>query len=279
MVITKIISNNAVVSLDELGNELVIMGSGVGFKKKVNDTVDSKSIEKTYKISSQHATQFERLVMNMPYEHVGIADEIIKYAQTTIGKELNENIYITLTDHVSFAIERKKLGIEFDNALLWEIKQFYNEEYKVGLKALDIIEDKLGIRLSDDEAGFIALHVVNAQANMNMTDTIKSPKVIDDILNIVKDYFGIEFDKQSISYERFVTHLKFFIQRVVKQNFESGEDEKFYRDFLDSHKESADCARKIAKYVNDNLKYEVTDEELMYIAMHIERVVKRDKAQ
>ncbi len=275
MKIIKVISNNAVVSIDEQGNEIVVMGSGIGFKKKVDCLIDKSCIEKVYKMSSENATRFENLITNLPSKHIEIADEIINNAKEVISTELNESIYITLTDHISFAIKRKEQDIEFNNALLWEIKQFYPKEFQIGLKSLEIIERVVGLKLSEDEAGFIALHIVNAQYNIDMSNIAKSPKMINDILNIVKTTFGIEYDTSSISYERFVTHLKFLTQRIIGQNEYDGEDEEFYRTFLDKCKQSADCARKVNKYLNESYEYELSQEELMYLTMHIERIVKR----
>ncbi len=275
MKIIKVISNNAVVSIDELGNEIVVMGSGIGFKKKVDSIIDKSCIEKIYKMSSENASRFENLITNLPSEHIDIADEIINYAKKVISTELKENIYITLTDHISFAIKRKEQDMEFNNALLWEIKQFYPKEFEIGLKALDIIEKAVDFKLSEDEAGFIALHIVNAQYNLDMSNVAKSPKMINDILNIVKETFNIEYDTSSISYERFVTHLKFLTQRIIGQKKYDGDDEEFYRAFLEKCKQSADCARLINKYISEDYEYELSEEELMYLAMHIERIVKR----
>ena len=100
-----------------------------------------------------------------------LSGEIIEYAENTVGKKLNEGIYISLSDHTYTAIKRIKNNNIVKNALLWEIKKFYKEEFKIGMKALDLIEEKTHVRLPEDEAGFIALHIVNAQLD------VEQPKV------------------------------------------------------------------------------------------------------
>ena len=91
----------------------------------------------------------------------------------------NDFIYVTLTDHLNFAIKRHKENISYVNALRWEIKKFYPKEYEVGLKALEFINDELGIKFSEDEAADITLHFVNARINTKseIGETIQFVKV------------------------------------------------------------------------------------------------------
>ena len=42
------------------------------------------------------------------------------------------------------------------------------------------------------------------------------PKMIQSILNIVRYQFHTELDENSVNYERFLTHLKYFLQRMYR---------------------------------------------------------------
>ncbi len=275
MKIIKIISNNAVLSYDKSGAEIVVMGKGIGFQKKVGNPILKKEVEKIYKIPKKIYSNFEKIIYRIPYEHIKVADKIIKYATETIGNELNQNIHITLTDHINFAIERKKQSIEIENALLWEIKKFYKVEYKIGLEAINIIYENLNIMLSEHEAGFIALHIVNAQTKLDVASTSKLPKLIDNIMHIIEEEVGVSFNSESLAFERFLIHLKFLVQRIIENDHYNGKDEEFYKMYLDKYKKSADCAYKIARFVKNETNYIIANEELMYISMHIERIASR----
>ena len=157
MQILRVINNNVISSLDDEKREVVVMGKGVGFQKKAGDLVDASRIEKIFQLPKEHTNQYERLVSNMPYEHIKMAEEIIQYAARTLKRHLNKNIYITLTDHLDCAIERQKQGTVFQNALLWEIRKFYEEEFQIGCRAVALVKEKTGVELPEDEAGFIAL--------------------------------------------------------------------------------------------------------------------------
>ena len=148
MKIKKILNNNAALAVDDKGNEMVYTGCGLCFQKKNGDELDESKIEKTF-VMEKSSEQFMKLVSEMPYEQIQVADEIITYASNNLGKRLCNNIYITLTDHLGFAIERSKTGTVLKNKLLWEIKNYYKTEYCMGLHALDIIKDKLGVVLPD----------------------------------------------------------------------------------------------------------------------------------
>lgn len=276
MIIKKVISNNALMCQDSNGAEVITIGSGLGFKAKINTEVDENKIEKLYRLSSDSTIKFEKIVNDMPFEHISVADEIIEYAKSRIDNEINDNIYITLTDHINFAIERNKQGISFDNTLLWEIKTYYKKEYEIGLKGLEIIDEKLNIKLDDSEAGFIAMHILNACTYNEITDAIKEPQVISDITKIVEEYFDVKINIESISYERFLMHLKFLVQRVVgKVGYETNESD-FHIEFLKNHPNSAKCAQQISDYLSSTYKYDISKEEQMYLALHIERLINRE---
>ena len=159
--VKKVINNNFVSSIDQKGNQVIIRGLGIGFQKKPGEWIKDDKVEAVYRIEDKATSnKLQELVSQVPKEYIDTCTEIIDNIKSKLNKKLNDNIYITLTDHLSFAIERKQLKQEYSNALLWDIKRFYDEEYKLGLESLDIVEKKHNVRLSDDEAGFIALHIV-----------------------------------------------------------------------------------------------------------------------
>ncbi|NSA04379.1 transcriptional antiterminator [Clostridium beijerinckii] len=166
MIIKKIFNNNAILAKDLSKQEIVIMGRGVGFKKSVGDQVDENLIEKTFILKQKDASEkFKLLLEDIPTEHVSLCYDIIEYAKNMLSVELNDYIYITLTDHISYALKLFDEGLNRPNALIWEIKKFYPKEFEIGLKALDLIQSETNKKLPEDEAGNIALHLINAQTN------------------------------------------------------------------------------------------------------------------
>ncbi|AXI39035.1 transcription antiterminator LicT [Bacillaceae bacterium ZC4] len=276
MKIAKVINNN-VISVIQDDQELVIMGRGIAFKKRPGDEVDEDRIEKIFKLENQDvASKFKSLLYEVPMEYVKVTEEMIQYAKNKLGKKLNDIIYISLTDHINFAIERQKQGIKIVNPLLWEIKRIYKDEFQIALEALKMIKDKLAIELPEDEAGFIAMHFVNAELNEEMTDVANMTKIIQDILNIVKYHFKIELDEDSLNYFRFLTHLKFFAQRLINNMLLKSDDDELYEIVKNKHPEAYACTKKIKDYIQKVHGHEITSEEKLYLTIHIDRVVNRN---
>jgi len=280
MVIDKIINNNIVSAFDDTGKEVVVMGRGIGFGKKAGCEIQKDQIEKVFRIKSQTlAEQFKELLANMPLEHARISNDIISYAESELKLRLNQSIYVTLTDHINFAIERLRMKIRLENALLWETKRFYPQEYRLGQYAVELIEKRLGVILPEDEAGFIALHFVNAEYGTDIRDALNFPNLMQTILKIVKEELQIEFDEDSLHYERFVTHVKFLLQRVYRKELLPDEEEelaamvqrKYHREYV--------CSKKIAEYIEKETGSKISGEEMMYLAIHIRRITMAEDAE
>ena len=280
MIIHRILNNNVVIILDKDDKECVVCGKGIAFKKKIGDSVDSKQVNKVFILKDQSMNEkFKQLLLNIPLEHVKIADEIITLAEERLGKKLNDSLIISLSDHIYTSITRYCDGIEIKNAMLWDIKRFYEDEFEIGMDALDMIEKSFNVRLPDDEAGFIALHIVNASMDeSNMEQIIDITRIIQEISNIVKYYFRIEFDTNSVYYYRFITHLKFFAQRLILGKIiDDGSSDGLLDVVKVKYHTSYKCVGKINDYIKSKYNYELSLEEQLYLTIHIERMIYKSK--
>ncbi|MBS4804526.1 MAG: PRD domain-containing protein [Clostridium sp.] len=276
MKIDKIFNNNAVMVKEDNGRDSVIIGCGLAFRKKVGDEVDESLIEKTFILKEKDTLEkFKMILEHIPTEQISLCYDIVEYAKNMLNCELNDYIYVTLTDHISYTLKLFDEGIERPNILIWEIKKFYPKEYNIGLKALEFIESEFGKKINEEEAGNIALHLITAQINgkSDKTDIAYSmTKKIQDILNIVKYTFDIELDEQSLNYERFITHLRFFFKRLNNRTQYRNENEDFLlQQVKEKYKDAYKCMLKIQKYLNVELSYE----EQLYLTLHIKRIVNR----
>lgn len=273
IIIEKVINNNIISAYEKSGAEVIVMGRGIGFKKKQGEVVPADQISKIFRIKSRTlAEQFKELLANMPLERVRISDEIISHAKDHLKLKLNQSIYVTLTDHINFAIERVSQGIEPQNALLWEIKRFYPQEFQLGIYALELIQDRLDILLPEDEAGFIALHFVNAEYGTDIRDAVKFPDQMQAIVDIVERDLGILLDESSLHYERFMTHIKFLIQRIYRKELLSSEDRELSLLMQRKYPREYQCSLKVVEYIMQATGSRLSEEEIMYLSVHIRRV-------
>ncbi|MDO4266985.1 MAG: PRD domain-containing protein [Eubacteriales bacterium] len=280
MRIHRVLNNNVAVVLDERGREQIVMGRGVCFKKKPGDMVDPSVIDKTFVLEEQETrNKFQVLIQDVPLEHMAVGEEIIAEAKSQLGKELNDMIYISLIDHVHTSIVRFQGGVTVKNVLLWDIRRFYREEFSLGLWALNRIEETIGVRLPEDEAGFIALHLANAEMDQEVMHNMYAiTQVMQEVTNIVKYYFRVNFHDDDVYYYRFITHLKFFAKRLVEHKIYQDEgDEELWLMIRGKYGEAARCVDKIAGFIAQKYEYELSREEQMYLIIHIERLVGRAK--
>lgn len=275
MKIVRLINNNILCSLDENGNEIIVTGCGIGFKRKAGEELDPSKVEKIYHMKDKKSqNKLQELVEEIPLERMVVCSDLIEYFKTKLTSKLNENILITLTDHISFAIERKENDLLYSNPLLLEIREFYPAEYELGKYSVDYIFQKLGIMLSEDEAGFIALHIVNAELDTKMSDMFKITELINAVVKDVEDFYGKDFNKNSVYFDRFVVHLRFFAQRLFNNkvtNMSKG-SEDFRLMIRKTCPQAAECADGIAKMVKDKYGYTLDEEEIMYLTIHLKRI-------
>lgn len=274
MIIEKILNNNVVLTLTTDEKEMVVMGRGLAFNKKVGDEIDSTLIEKTFVTEGKEVTeQLAELFKEIPLDEIEVANEIIQLAQKELDVKLSTNIHLTLTDHIHFAITRSKEGLDLKNPLIWEIKKFYKKEYQIGLNAIDLIQEKLGVTLNPDEAGSIALHIVNArQGDQDMNQTFQMTKIVQDILNIVRMHYGLVFDENSLNYTRFITHLQYFAQRMIAGETHESGDDFLYEQVQIKYPKAFDCTVKINSYLKSAHQKEMSMDEQVYLTIHIHRV-------
>lgn len=280
MIIKRILTNNAVVIDDENQQEKIVCGKGIAFKKRPGMEIDEMSINQTFILEGGgEYSRFEQLLKDVPLEYLELSSEIINMAKLEFAKKFKDNVIITLSDHLYVAIKRCRERMTISNPLLWDIKNFYEIEYDIGLRALELIKNKFHIQLPDDEAGFIALHIVNVELDEdNMDHIFQVTKVIQEIMTIVKYHFHAEFDTSNVYYYRFITHLKFFALRLLKDNqFNEDEENELLDVVKDKYCTSYECVLKIKDFLEKKYNYTLQEDEIVYLTIHVHRVVHKTK--
>ena len=194
MRIDRILNNNVVIIKDENGEEQVVCGKGIAYKKKAGDLLSEKLINKVFVLKDTAQKQhFQEIISEIPMEYIQITTEIVEMLTQTLERKLNEAIYISLSDHIYMAITRYLDGVVVKNSMLWDIKRFYEKEYQAAKKVWKMINQTFKVELPEDEIGFITLHIVNAEMdNENLKQTMEVTKLMQEISNIVRYYFSVE---------------------------------------------------------------------------------------
>jgi beta-glucoside operon transcriptional antiterminator len=270
--IKKILNNNAVVVMDN-GEEKIVIGAGIAYQKQKNDIINHSKIEKIFVMKENEKLQ--KLLLNIPEEHLALSENIIAYAEEYLGSKLNDHIHIALTDHLSFAIERKRDGIELQNKLFNEIKILYKKEFEIGMWALRHIEKEIHIKMPIDEAAYIALHIHTAKLqNGDLKQTIRQTAIVSNMVETIKNFLNIQIEEDDISYQRLITHLRFAITRIGDSNTNIMDDEMLLM-LKKKFSTSYHCSKEVAAELSQTYGIHLPEQELGYITLHIERLRQR----
>lgn len=276
----KRIFNNNVVLAFEGDSEIVIFGKGIGFQKNNGDKLDKGKVEKIFRLSKTETSQIESLFKEISTEYATLTLNVIKQAESDLKVEFNSSIYITIMDHINYALIRAQEGIFIKNELLWEIKRTYRNEFEAAKISLEIINANTGIQLLEDEAGIIAIHYFNGQdPNKIVKASYKSVQIIQDILKIIQFHYNIELDENDITFSRMMTHLRYFVNELLtnEKRITESENEFLYSQMKLKYPNTHECVKKIKKYVIDTLQKEFVDDEALYLMIHLQRIYEKSK--
>lgn len=263
VVIKRVFNNNVAMVTSDDGSELIVIGRGLCFGRHAGDAIDEASIEKTYALqegTSQDSRTIDRLahlLESIPTVNLVISEDIVQMLRRELNVDINDKILIALADHISLALERERKGVSCENPLLLEIQQFYRKEYALAGRALQIIKEYMGIQMSEEEQGFITLHIVNA------TMPQRSDRLI------VSKRYATTLDDTSLPYERFVRHLQFFAQRALDPTAGQINGDALFRIDETAYPCAFSCADAIAAHLSSTYNVVVTDAEKSYLAYHI----------
>ncbi|MBS5284278.1 MAG: PRD domain-containing protein [Clostridiales bacterium] len=264
-----------VIALDQNGEDIIVMGNGIAFQKKRGDTIDELKIERIFtRQVPQLAAKFQKVLSEIPPEYLAVTEKILQNAEKKLGHNFNDNLYLSLIDHIHFAVQRYHTGMLIKNQLLTETRMMYRDEFQAALESVQMINDMFQVSLPEDEAAFITFHFVNGATMGTMQETVQKAKIVQDALTIIRNYFKMDFDESSFDYYRLVTHLKFFVQRITEgqKRLTAAGDDGLLEIVKNNYKKSYECTGRIVKYIQLEFGYQVSSEEKLYLTIHIERI-------
>ncbi|GIP22324.1 PRD domain-containing protein [Paenibacillus sp. J22TS3] len=273
MKIKKILNNNAVV-VNDLGEEKIVMGSGIAFQKKKNDILDPSLIEKVFIMDDpDQYGHLQEMLRTLPEEEIAVSEQIISYAERELEVTFNEHIHIALTDHLSFALERISKGMIIQNTLLDEIRILYPREFQIGLHARNIIREALKVDIPEDEVGYIAMHIHTAWQNAGGPGTnAELAAMIRDIAEGVEQAAGTTLKRGSANYERLVTQLENILQSDETGKLLNELNPEIVRIAKERCGLAYRQAQEVGAQVEEDYGYTLSDSQLVFLALEINRI-------
>lgn len=272
--IIKILNHNSVIVYHQNEDETqLILHRGIGFGKKIDATLSVPETAKVFRIEPLvNRGKQDHLLNKLDPIYIEVASDILTYAQVKYP-DISDYKILPLADHIAFAIQRIQNNLKINNPFSYEIRSLYPEAWKIARISREIIFNKLGYLINDDEIGFITLHLHGSQTESRDEGLIAAMIVNESITEIEKEY-SIKIDMHSLSYSRLMVHLKFLIARLQNNEEITLDMEAYTKKEIP---ESYELAKRIVDRISTSLKKEVPVIETGYLAVHIDRIISEAK--
>ncbi|UJW58055.1 PRD domain-containing protein [Bacillus sp. A116_S68] len=273
--IKKVLNTSVILVENDEKKEYILFGKGIGFGQKIGNVIEEDQADQLFMpVENTKVKELISLLDSIPPVYIDLTQEIVSYAEETLGEKLNSGIFFTLMDHLSFAVERYKKNINLTNRVYWEIKNYYTEEFKVGEFALNRVNETMDIELPKEEAANIAFHIINAHGKERESkDSMRQAKMIGSVVNLVRYTLNINMDTDNIHYTRFITHVKFFVERFFSDKMLEDEDNMLFEQIASLYPEAMNVAFKIKEYIKQVYGNDIHNDELTYLVVHIHRLI------
>lgn len=267
--IVKVLNNNALlVQNNKEKNESILLGKGIGFGRKNGDGIASKDGLKEYQLVAGDNRSLQIGTENgIEPVYLEAAGRIMEEAEEVFEK-ISPDILLPLADHIAFAARREREKIYVANPFIPDIKVLFGKEYAVALKSREIIKEMAGYEITDDEAGFIALHIHSGLSHEQVSDTLRATQLIDESMNMIVAAAKKPADTESLTYTRLLSHLYYMIERTAKDipvNID-------LNGFMETtYPEAAGIAKDVCAYMEQKLEKSLDTLEIGYLGVHIQR--------
>ncbi|WP_018923918.1 PRD domain-containing protein [Salsuginibacillus kocurii] len=273
MIIQKVLNNNAAIIKDQ-GQEKVALGSGLAFNKKKYDEISAEQVEKLFVMAADDQLKFSQLLHNFPESYVDVVREIVRRSEHSLGATFGDRLYATLFEHVSMAIERLQNGAAITNQLLPEIKILYAEEMEVALWAASLIEEKLGVKVPESEAGFIAMHLHTARAQQGtLREATVRAQAVQDMVKIIEEQLQVSFPKEHAAYQGLTIHLNLAVRAAQKGESLEGTPVDMREMVEKKYPQIYQSASQAMQMLQKDWSVELPADEVVYISMHVQRLL------
>ncbi len=260
------------------GRELVAFSKGIGFPATPYELTDLRKIERTfYNISMQYIP----LLKEIPYEIIRFTADELQMIQDELSCETYSNLVLTLADHIAFVIERAQKGIYVKMPSIYEIELSYPQEVKAGRLLLAAVRQRFKVKLPKSEVQGIAMHLINARERSKTEEDqekeLLHEKILEETTRIIEEELSVKVQKNTFNYARFATHVQYLAERMLQKNPIDTDNLLLYQSVKEEYTKVSECVDKISAYYKEIWKFELSEEEKLYLILHVNRVCSREE--
>ncbi|CAM5539519.1 Cryptic beta-glucoside bgl operon antiterminator [Streptomyces avidinii] len=270
----RVLNNNVVLARDEQGQEVILTGRGIGFNCRQGQRIDPELIVRVFVPADGRDPDHLAEVLSL------IGEEVLRavvIALSEVGIEGREStrptLAIAVADHVAGALDRAARGIVVEYPLRAEAQTLYAAEYAQAQRLLQAINARVDPQLDESEATALTLHLVNAgftSGDLSFTYTMTG--VIQQMLAVVRERYGLEVPQESMNAARFITHVRYLFVRVQQHRQLKGHESTIGKGIRQHYPEATRTAQQLATIVELRLGQHLSEDEVSYLALHVARM-------
>lgn len=270
------LNNNIVVSRDSKGRECVLTGSGIGFGKKPGGLISSDHVEHIYFNLDKLQEHWLQLLSQSTPETLEIAQLLLQYAEQKLKKIPPSTSIISLSAHLSSAIERVQNHIPIPAMMQESIILLYPSEYRLGEYGLKLVQHRLGIELPHAEASFLALYLAEAFVLNSSDHLLLAQNAAHEILDIVQRTCPIKVGKQDSETLQFCVYIKlrcWLISNGKVHNKTLDIPMELLTLMYENIPGSRMCIQQVSDYLDQKFQYAMQPEDILNFLLRVNRMV------
>lgn len=272
--IIKVLNNNGILVYENgTGKELILLGNGVGFGKKPMQQIEEIRGARMYSLVTKQKQQSVLKVVNgIQPCFIEAAGKIIEEAEKVFHK-VNHDILLPMADHIALAAKRVSENRQISNPFTPDIRVLFEKEYAVALRGREIIKSITGCVISDDEVGFITLHIHAGLSDEHVSVALDTTRIIDTAVKMIENAFGKKIEEDSLAYTRLMSHLYYMVARTRNGETTNADFNEF---IFKNYPETGKVAEQVCSFMEKEMKKPVAVQEIGFLAIHIQRVISPD---
>ena len=272
MVVSRTTLNSDIKKLNE-----IISSYNLVIKGKPNTGIKVVGLEKDIRIFI-----LENIFNYMYKEDIFDKDDNIFFDETFEKYKIDRQVKGEFFRYLTVSLDRFANGfyLNFEKNQHEELLNNYAQPFIKEIS--DYIENKYKINLSTDEIKFLAICFATMRVptkinkiRENLKYTEEYTKLVQEILETVVYEYGLEFDTSDII-EEFIYHIYFLMERLkYGVRYNNNMKEKIKEQYPVSYK----IAKTASKVINNKYNYIVSEDEISYLAIYFETLLKKIKVQ
>ena len=272
MIVSRTTLNSDIKKLND-----IISSYNLVIKGKPNTGIKVVGLEKDIRIFI-----LENIFNYMYKEDIFDKDDNMFFDETFEKYKIDKQAKAEFFRYLTVSLDRFANGfyLNFEEKQYEELLNNYAQPFIKEIS--DYIENKYKICLTTDEIKFLAICFATMRVptkinkiRENLKYTEEYTKLVQEILETVVYEYGLEFDTSDII-EEFIYHIYFLMERLkYGVRYNNNMKEKIKEQYPVSYK----IAKTASKVINNKYNYIVSEDEISYLTIYFETLLKKIKVQ